>query len=192
MHRPLKICATATFTLLAWTQAPTKLELKAMSPNASYMPVGLKLSEARPQGITQEPAYKGKPQYGTLRLGNGPHATYFVVLDRPAISPVLTTSNTLGLVIQASVYDDNQSVVAVGPSEEVFAGFVGELYQGQVKDVAVLVGEPVPLDLAGVGDDVGVDGLCCLEASGSLCLATGYPRLRDWRFAFSLVPILSP
>ena len=84
MHRPLKICATATFTLLAWTQAPTKLELKAMSPNASYMPVGLKLSEARPQGITQEPAYKGKPQYGTLRLGNGPHATYFVVLDRPA------------------------------------------------------------------------------------------------------------
>ena len=61
MHRPLKLCAAATFTLLAWAQAPAKLELKPMAPNQGYMPVGLKLSETRPQGITQEPAYTGKP-----------------------------------------------------------------------------------------------------------------------------------
>jgi hypothetical protein len=52
---------------------------------------------------------------GTVLAGS-PSATFVIhdnlapaiVLDRPAISPVLTTSNTLGLVIQASVYDDTQ------------------------------------------------------------------------------------
>ena len=64
--------------------ATAKLELKDMPLGQGYMPVVLPLSATRPPGIAKEPAYKGKPQYGTIRLGNGPKSAYHIVLDRPA------------------------------------------------------------------------------------------------------------
>ncbi|MSU24356.1 MAG: TlpA family protein disulfide reductase [Opitutus sp.] len=42
----------------------------------------LPLSTTRPAGVVKEPAYKGTPHYGTIRLGNGPRAETRFVMDR--------------------------------------------------------------------------------------------------------------
>ncbi len=83
MTRTLKFCIAASTTLLGWAQAPVKLDLKPVGPNSSYAPVILNLSAERPAGIKQEPAYKSKPLYGSIKLGNGPRSLTHVVLDRP-------------------------------------------------------------------------------------------------------------
>src|SRR5262249_39680637 len=49
-----------------------------------YFPVAASLSDVRPAGVKKEPAYRGKPRYTTLRVGNGPRAAYLVALDEPA------------------------------------------------------------------------------------------------------------
>ncbi len=48
-----------------------------------YMPTNLTLSIQRPEGVHREPAYRAKPLYGELRLGDGPHARYILALDEP-------------------------------------------------------------------------------------------------------------
>jgi len=42
----------------------------------------LPLTTTRPAGIVKEPAYRGTPYYGTIRLGNGPRAETRFVADR--------------------------------------------------------------------------------------------------------------
>jgi peroxiredoxin len=49
-----------------------------------YYPIRLDLSHERPAGVLKEPRYRGTPAYGSLRLGNGPNATYLFAVDRPA------------------------------------------------------------------------------------------------------------
>lgn len=44
--------------------------------------LNLPMSTTRPAGIVKEPTYKGTPYYGTIRLGNGPHAETLFVADR--------------------------------------------------------------------------------------------------------------
>jgi thiol-disulfide isomerase/thioredoxin len=48
-----------------------------------YMPNGVTLSETKPSLVTSEPAYRGVPQYGVLRLGNGPHSDHVIAIDAP-------------------------------------------------------------------------------------------------------------
>ena len=50
-----------------------------------YMPRGgksLPLTTERPARVTKEPAYRGTPLYGSIRLGNGPGAETLFVIDR--------------------------------------------------------------------------------------------------------------
>ncbi|MFM9082011.1 MAG: hypothetical protein ACKOTE_18125, partial [Opitutaceae bacterium] len=42
----------------------------------------LPLSSERPAAIRKEPAYRGTPRYGRIRLGNGPRAETHFVVDR--------------------------------------------------------------------------------------------------------------
>ena len=46
-----------------------------------YRPMANPLSSDKPFLINKEPAYKGKVQYGTIRIGNGPRALHSVALD---------------------------------------------------------------------------------------------------------------
>src|SRR5262245_50343468 len=39
--------------------------------NRMYMPSGVPLSSDKPQIVTKEPRYNGKPSYATVNLGNG-------------------------------------------------------------------------------------------------------------------------
>lgn len=50
----------------------------------------VELSAEKPAAITREPAYRGTPRYGSIRLGNGPHGLYHVVVEHePADQPGL-------------------------------------------------------------------------------------------------------
>ncbi len=49
-----------------------------------YYPVPVKFSAEKPAGITKEPAYRTKPMYGTIVLGNGPNSKFIVAVDEPA------------------------------------------------------------------------------------------------------------
>lgn len=56
------------------------------------MPVNrpVPLGSDRPAGLRREPAYRGTPRYGTLRLGDGPNAEYHLVVEHePAGEPRL-------------------------------------------------------------------------------------------------------
>jgi thiol-disulfide isomerase/thioredoxin len=46
-----------------------------------YRPMANPLSSDKPFLISKEPTYKGKVQYGTIRIGNGPRALHSVALD---------------------------------------------------------------------------------------------------------------
>lgn len=48
-----------------------------------YMPESVKLSDAKPAGVTKEPAYRAKAKYVTITLGNGAHHTFVVAMDEP-------------------------------------------------------------------------------------------------------------
>jgi peroxiredoxin len=41
------------------------------------------LSKQRPAAVKKEPAYNGMPEYGQIKLGNGPKSVTLVVFDRP-------------------------------------------------------------------------------------------------------------
>lgn len=41
----------------------------------------LPVATTRPAGVVKEPAYHGTPHYGTVRVGNGPHADTVFVMD---------------------------------------------------------------------------------------------------------------
>lgn len=82
------MAAVAAMAPAKVTAAPSDkltLELEgAKSARVGYYPIAVKLSETRPTGITREPTYSGKPQYGVFRVGSGPKANHFVALDEPA------------------------------------------------------------------------------------------------------------
>lgn len=48
-----------------------------------YMPIRAELSETKPEGVTKEPTYAGKPRYAVIKLGSGPKAGHAVALDEP-------------------------------------------------------------------------------------------------------------
>lgn len=70
-------------------QAELAAEHTALAPgNASFGPLPhsnttVVLSLDQPAGIVKEPAYRGTPLYGRVRLGNGVNAATFVVVDHP-------------------------------------------------------------------------------------------------------------
>ena len=93
LHRwtRLAVLALPTVTLAAALPgfgAPEKIKLDltlepkgAVDAHLPYFPVPIELSDTRPDGISKEPAYKGKPKYGVLHIGTG--APLFLALDEP-------------------------------------------------------------------------------------------------------------
>jgi hypothetical protein len=49
-----------------------------------YMPVPVVFTDDKPAGITKEPAYKSKPKYAVIHIGNGPKSAYNLAFDEPA------------------------------------------------------------------------------------------------------------
>lgn len=65
----------------------TQLTLKADGAKElklGYMPIRTELSETKPEGVTKEPTYAGKPRYAVIKLGSGPKAGHVAVVDEPA------------------------------------------------------------------------------------------------------------
>ena len=61
--------------------SPRALDMAALTKNQmGYTPTGLVLVADKPAAIVKEPAYRGVPKYGAIRIGNGPrNITYFAV-----------------------------------------------------------------------------------------------------------------
>jgi peroxiredoxin len=49
-----------------------------------YFPVRSELTDTKPEGVTKEPTYAGKPRYAVIKLGSGPKAAHVAALDEPA------------------------------------------------------------------------------------------------------------
>jgi peroxiredoxin len=56
----------------------------AATAKVGYYPIPLKVSPEKPPQITKEPAYRVAPQYGVIRLGNGPKSDTVFAVDEPA------------------------------------------------------------------------------------------------------------
>src|SRR5580698_2787777 len=71
---------------LGQTKAATTLSLNingldfkgSQMTGTMYMPSGVTLSETKPSWVKKEPSYRGTPQYGVLKLGNGPHPNHVI------------------------------------------------------------------------------------------------------------------
>ncbi len=64
------------------TMDPTALNMAGMNRyQVGYYPVAIPLSNTKPAGITNEPKYNGKVQYGEFSLGNGPKSKYIIAVD---------------------------------------------------------------------------------------------------------------
>jgi thiol-disulfide isomerase/thioredoxin len=64
------------------TLNPTALNMEKLKVSRmGYVPAAMKLGAARPAGVTKEPEYAGTPQYGILRVGNGPKSDTLVAVD---------------------------------------------------------------------------------------------------------------
>jgi thiol-disulfide isomerase/thioredoxin len=50
--------------------------------NRMYMPSGAPLSSEKPQGVTKEPRYNGKPSYATVAIGNGTPSQFAIACDQ--------------------------------------------------------------------------------------------------------------
>ena len=55
----------------------------ARSAKLGYFPVPIKLLDAKPADVKQEPAYAGTPKYGVFNVGDGPRSTHYLALDEP-------------------------------------------------------------------------------------------------------------
>lgn len=61
---------------------PQALNLEAdQRLGVPFYPSSVKLVDEKPLGVVKEPAYRGKPQYGAIRLGNGPRSTIYFAVD---------------------------------------------------------------------------------------------------------------
>jgi thiol-disulfide isomerase/thioredoxin len=61
---------------------PAALDMERLKASRmGYMPTPLALVEAKPAGVSEEPAYEGKPRYGIIRVGNGLKSDTLVALD---------------------------------------------------------------------------------------------------------------
>ncbi len=56
----------------------------AVTARLGYYPVRIALTGTKPTQIKKEPAYRATPQYGIIKLGNGPKSEFVVALDEPA------------------------------------------------------------------------------------------------------------
>ena len=45
--------------------------------------IPIPLTAEKPPGITKEPAYRAKPKYAVIHVGNGPKSTYCIAVDEP-------------------------------------------------------------------------------------------------------------
>ncbi len=70
-----KAATTLKMDLRKYDFAGTKTE------NRMYMPSGVPLVAVKPEGLTKEPEYSGKPKYGVLTIGNGTPSRFVVALD---------------------------------------------------------------------------------------------------------------
>ena len=69
----------------AQTYAPLWLDQRgAVTAHLPYFPVLIDLTDVKPPQIVKEPAYRAKPKYGIIHLGNGPKSDYVFALDEPA------------------------------------------------------------------------------------------------------------
>ncbi len=76
----------STIALYAATMLTDDLTIQpkgAVEAKLGYFPVPITVGDAKPAGIKKEPMYKAKPQYGTIKVGNGPKSTFIIVLDEP-------------------------------------------------------------------------------------------------------------
>jgi thiol-disulfide isomerase/thioredoxin len=80
------------------TLNPTALDMDRLKASRmGYMPTSLKLVDAKPVGVAQEPDYEGKACYGIIRVGNGPKSDTLVAVDvREAGSRLYIDSNQNG------------------------------------------------------------------------------------------------
>jgi len=82
-------CSIALLTLSAATLAQDNLTLDptgATKLRLGYMPVQvpfLKDGEKKPYRIVKEPAYRAKPKYAVITLGNGPRSKTLIAVDEP-------------------------------------------------------------------------------------------------------------
>jgi thiol-disulfide isomerase/thioredoxin len=73
-----------TVSATAQTSALTLEPRGAVTNHLPYYPVQIKLTDVKPTQITKEPAYRAKPKYGIIHLGNGPKSDFVFALDEPA------------------------------------------------------------------------------------------------------------
>jgi thiol-disulfide isomerase/thioredoxin len=67
--------ATLTMDVLKFDFAGTK------TANRMYMPSGSKLEDAKPEWVTKEPHYSGKPKYAVVTIGNGSPSKFAIAID---------------------------------------------------------------------------------------------------------------
>ena len=79
-----------TLALLTTTSLVTpKLDDLTLEPKGAvtarlgYFPVPITISATKPSQIKKEPKYKSTPQYGTIKVGNGPKSIFVIALDEP-------------------------------------------------------------------------------------------------------------
>ena len=80
----------SSFLILAALASPAAM---AQSPNFTldpkgavtaklgYYPIPVDLTPTKPASIKKEPTYLGTPQYGILKVGNGPKSETVIALD---------------------------------------------------------------------------------------------------------------
>ena len=81
----LTTLAILTTTSLAMpTYDDLTLEPKgAVTAKLGYFPVPITISAIKPSQVKKEPKYKSTPQYGTIKVGNGPKNIFVIALDEP-------------------------------------------------------------------------------------------------------------
>lgn len=95
---------------------PTKFDFAGTkSFGLMYFPSRIDLSSERPAEIKKEPAYKGAPMYGSVRLGNGPNAqTWFAVDSAKGVEPSIYFDKNH----DGNLTDDGAFPINKGPRQE--------------------------------------------------------------------------
>jgi thiol-disulfide isomerase/thioredoxin len=87
--RPAKSAPKSPVTIQGDGNASADLTLDLMkydfegtkANNRMYMPSSAKLESERPEGITKEPQYSGKPKYAQISIGNGTPHLFSIAID---------------------------------------------------------------------------------------------------------------
>jgi thiol-disulfide isomerase/thioredoxin len=70
-------------TSVALPRIEFKLAQDAVPLTLTGDTVNAELAEKKPSGVTNEPAYRGKPRYSVIRIGDGPKSEYILAVDEP-------------------------------------------------------------------------------------------------------------